>query len=89
MDRWFVTNCGIQKEEARWRGGVEWAEAAAAAGLRQWHALLLREVQERLALYNGQAAQRSNHFRMYLTEKKSLVWAPPTHLFPFFCSIQF
>ena len=61
-----------QQEEARRRDKVKLAESKNRQAAKEYHQLMVAELGERMALYNREAAQRSNFFRLYLLEKREL-----------------
>ena len=61
-----------QQQEAVWRDKVKLAESKDRQAAQEYHQLMVGELDERMALYNREAAQRSNFFRLYLLEKRGL-----------------
>eukprot|EP00667_Euglena_gracilis_P012245 EG_transcript_12554 len=70
--RYFVRNCGTQKEEAVWRQQGMREEATARQATKAISQIHINEMWARVGYYNNEAAQRSNLFRMLVLEKKKL-----------------
>eukprot|EP00668_Euglena_longa_P009852 GGOE01011922.1.p1 GENE.GGOE01011922.1~~GGOE01011922.1.p1 ORF type:complete len:531 (-),score=61.46 GGOE01011922.1:1274-2866(-) len=70
--RYFIRNCGTQKEEAMWRQQGSREEALVRQATKAINQFQIGELWARMGYYNNEVAQRSNLFRMLLLEKKNL-----------------
>lgn len=70
--RYFLGNCGTQKEEAAWRQQGIREEETARYAAKEFNHIHISELWARVGYYNNEAANRSNLFRLLLQEKRKI-----------------